>query len=243
MECAVIVPVLARPDSVAPLVRSFYNSRADARLYFVADEEDYDEVTAIRSVMADYDDVELILTDQSNIDENYGWMPTTFAQKVNIGVKHTAEPWLLFIGDDVTFSRHWLENALKAAAHSGRRFVSTNDMANPHVRSGLHCIHPMVRRDYIEQVGVTFDGKPGVLACEEYRHSYVDNEWTVKARHDEEYIFAYDAIVRHHHPIFNPSVKSDATYKRGMETAALDAATYRRRLSRYLLNNQSKTTH
>lgn len=243
MECAVIVPVLARPDNVAPLVRSFYNSQANARLYFVADEEDHEEVAAIRAAMVDYDDVELILTDRSNVDEAYGWFPTTFAQKANAGVKFTAEPWVLIVGDDVTFCRHWLENALRAAKETGKRFVSTNDMANPHVRSGLHCIHPLVRRDYIETVGVTFDGTPGVLACEEYRHGFVDNEWTVKARHDGEYVFAHDAIVRHHHPVFTKSVKTDATYQRGQSTAAVDGETYRRRLARYLLSTQSKNTH
>ena len=244
MECAVIVPVLARPDNVAPLVRSFVNSHADARLYFVVDEHDTAEVDAVRSAVVDNPGtVCMILMPLAPVDDHYGPQPTSFAQKVNYGVKVTAEPWLLVIGDDVTFSRGWMQNALNSAEKTGKRFLSTNDMANPHVRSGLHCIHPFVFREYIETVGVTFDGTPGVLACEEYRHGFVDNEWTVKARHDGEYYFAYDAIVRHHHPVFDRSVKMDATYQRGQATTNVDGETYRRRLARYLLSTSSKPTH
>jgi len=244
MECAVIVPVLARPDNVAPLVRSFVNSYADARLYFVVDEHDTAEVDAVGSaVLGNPGTVCMVPMPLSPVDDHYGPQPTSFAQKVNYGVKVTAEPWLLVIGDDVTFSRGWIQNALNSAEKTGKRFLSTNDMANPHVRSGLHCIHPFVSREYIEAVGVTFDGTPGVLACEEYRHGFVDNEWTVKARHDGEYYFAHDAIVRHHHPVFDRSVKMDATYQRGQATTNVDGETYRRRLARYLLSTSSKPTH
>lgn len=225
-SCAVIVPVLARPNRVLPLVESFVRSNQDARLYFVVDDCDAAELQAISKAAEVFGDH--VATIKTGSQE-----PTTFAIKCNIGYRQTSERWLLFIGDDVSFGNQWLVRALLAFEQTGRQFISTNDLANPHVMSGEHAIHPIVARAYIDEMGSSFDG-PGVVACEEYHHNFVDNEWTAKAKQDGEYIFAKACYIRHHHPVFDTTQKHDATYERGMQKITADELTWRGRRARFV---------
>jgi glycosyltransferase involved in cell wall biosynthesis len=215
-RCAVIVPVMRRPHRVAPLIESLRNSTDDARIVFVADHDDTDEIDAI------YDAGAYVVINHGDVK--------TFAAKVNIGYRATSEPWLLFVGDDVEFHLDWLEAAIDTAGDTWH-LIATNDLRNQAVMAGQHATHPLMRRTWIDTHGASWDG-PGTVAHEGYRHWYVDNEWTCVAQHARVFNFAFDSIIEHHHPIWDPGVANDDVYELGQRNAQLDhelfAARYRK---------------
>lgn len=226
---AIIVPTLDRPHRVEPLVISHIASEvhlgADACLYFVVDPFDEAQLQEIDRIVDKYpSNCGKIVTKHAG--------PSSFAHKCNVAVWETTEDWLLFVGDDVSFSRNWFAKALKVAKSEDARFISTNDMVSPYVSSGVHAVHPLIRRDYVDE-GVTFDKTPHIVACEQYGHWFVDNEWTYVAKADGEYAFAKFAVIRHHHPIYDRSVAMDATYQRGQGKQYEDLKTWERRLAAF----------
>lgn len=204
--CAVIVPVLNRPQNAAPFMRSFRSSCEGAAVYAAADCADYETIQAWRDAGA-----RVLFCDRG----------TTFACKANYGYESTAEPWLLFVGDDVRFKRMWLENALRAAGDEFH-LVSTNDLA----RNDLDklAIHPLIRRTYIKDVGASWDG-PGTVAHEGFRHWFVDMEWSQAAIDRGVYTYAPDSVVEHLHPLWKKSAMDDV-YKLGMSHRIKDQRLY-----------------
>jgi glycosyltransferase involved in cell wall biosynthesis len=178
---AVICPVLNRPENVAPLVESFKkHSDHRARLYFVVEPEDEQEALAIIEVGG-----EII----------YSGDASTFAEKVNVGVAETEEPWVLLIGDDVEFTEGWLDAAEKLAD----RFdvIGTNSTVNPREQAGEHADHMFIRRAYIDTYGASLDG-PGVVCHEGYRHFYVDYEIVELAKQRRVWSPCLDSVIIHH---------------------------------------------
>ncbi len=198
---AVVVPVLGRPHRVAPLVESFRASMArDATLYFVADDTDADELAAIRDVAQAGTDVQLIVADEL----------VTFPRKANLAYQVTAEPWLFLCGDDVHFHRGWLWKALREA-RDRYSLVATNDGFNPRVLRGDHATHPLIRRAWVEERGASWDG-PGTLCHEGYRHWFVDEEWTTRAKIDRVFTWARHSMVEHLHHLAGKA-EIDNTYR------------------------------
>lgn len=210
---AVLVPVLARPGNVAPLVRSFAeNTPIDhARLYFVAQHSDKAEIDAIR--------------DSGHEPIFVGDSDRSWARKINRGYENTTEPWILLGADDLRFHKGWTSAiADLLIAHAG--VIGTNDLGNESTIHGKHSTHPLVRRSYARIMG-TVDMRNRVVH-EEYDHNYPDTELVRTARKRKLYIHRGGCIVEHLHPLWGKS-KQDATYARGQEFYEQDRRLFERR--------------
>jgi hypothetical protein len=211
---AVIVPVYGRPENAEPFMRSLRASTGLANVYPVcSDVEDKEAWQAV--------DAEVVWTDR-----------LSFAEKVNDAYPETAyfsEPWVFLVGDDVRFHPGWLDHALQVARQTGAKVVGTNDWGNPRVISGEHATHMLIARDYIDEVGASWDG-PGIICHEGYRHWFVDDEIVLAAKERGVWAPALASVVEHLHPLWGKG-KDDETYVRGQRYAARDQATFKRRVT------------
>jgi hypothetical protein len=214
---AVLIPVMRRPENVAPLVASLRASTGLAKPYFVVDAADTAERAAVLAAGA------------TEIAVGFG-TPGTFAEKINEGYRQTSEPWLFLVGDDVRFRPGWLDHAQEVARIYGVDVVGTNDMANPRTLAGEHSTHLMVRRSYIDEQGASWDG-PGVV-CHGYGHWYVDDEIVTVAKQRGVWGMALGSFVEHLHPIVGKADMDDV-YEIGQRRAPADRAEFERRVKRF----------
>jgi len=216
-RCAVIVPVMKRPQNAEPFMRSLLASTGLATVYAVCDTDDAETAAAWRTAGAQVIDA----------DPGKSW----FCSKANKGYSVTEEPWLLFTGDDVRFHPGWLDHALHTASATGAGLIATNDLGNPRVMDGLHATHPVIRRSYIDEHGASFDG-PKTVAHEGYRHNFVDDEWTAVALYRGEFAAALGSIIEHRHPIFGKA-DDDAVYRKGKSHFQQDKRLFDKRLAEF----------
>lgn len=210
---AVIVP-FCRPENLSRLLSSFdATNDGTASIVLVTDVPVVDGAPHVVSTDRDH---------------------TTYAEKVNIGVRNTTEPWVLIVGDDCEFKPGWLDAARKLSD----RFdvIGTNDTSgavkNPDVAAGRHADHFFVRRAYIDTYGACLDG-PGTLAPEAYRHWYCDKEVIELAKARRVFTPCLDSIIEHHHPGYEGREdlrEADPVYMTAVESAEADAKTFRQRL-------------
>lgn len=210
---AVLVPVLTRPDNVAPLVESF-NAANDgsANLFFVVDQDDETEIAAIKAAGASF-----LVSDRG----------PTFAQKVNAGFEQTLEPWVFLCGDDVRFHDGWIAAARKLSERYD--VIGTNDhpdgKGNPRVAAGVHADHFFVRRAYVNKWGGNLG--PGILS-EKYRHFFCDVETIELAKARRVFTPCLDSLVEHLHPDLGKS-EVDDVYVKGWSQKDHDAAEWAKR--------------
>jgi hypothetical protein len=208
-EVDVIVPVLDRPQNAEPFMRSLRASTGLANVTAVCSSED--DAEAWEAVGAT-----VLRTDK-----------ISFAEKVNEGYAKTTEPWIFIVGDDVSFRPGWLDHAQATARNTGAKVIGTNDMANPRVVAGEHATHMLIARNYIDEVGASWDG-PGVVCHEGYRHWFVDDEIVTAAKRRNVFAPCLASVVEHHHPLFG-TAPDDETYRRGQRHAGKDKATFIKR--------------
>lgn len=222
VSTAILVPVLARPQRVAPLVAAFAEATPEPhRLVLIVDPSDRDEVAAVKAAGADW------------IDTGNHSGPTSYARKINLAWRALAgdgHDAVFLAADDVVPHRGWLTAArahLPAAAVIG----TCDGGVNPRVRQGNHSTHSLVAADYIRLHGGTIDGTGEIL--HPYGHCYVDDELVETAQARGVFAFAADSLVEHRHP-FAGTADDDDTYRRGRQLAAADRRTFhtRRRLWR-----------
>lgn len=211
---AVLVPVMRRPQNVEPFMASLRASTGLATAYFIADRDDNAEIEAVNNAGPD---AHLIISDRG----------PTFAGKVNCGFKATDEPWVLVVGDDVRFHPGWLDHAMYAAQATGKRVIGTNDLANKYVMAGQHATHALFRRDYVDEIGGSWDG-PGLIAHEGYRHWFVDNEFCQAGIDRDEFVVALMSVIEHLHPTAQKA-DDDEVYKLGRAHRLEDEALFRSR--------------
>lgn len=211
----VIVPVLHRPQNVAPLMRSLRASTGLATAWFVVEEGDTVETAAV-------------LDAGGQVLEHSG----TFAEKVNHAYRHTMAPHLMLVGDDVRFRPGWLDHCEHFVRRYGAQVVGTNDLGNPRVMAGEHATHMLIARSYVAQHGASWDG-PGVVCHEGYRHWYVDDEIVTAAKQRGVWQMALGAVVEHLHPIWGKADHDDV-YELGQAEAAKDKQTFEFRRRRHL---------
>lgn len=208
-ECTVVVPTVAeRVGNIPRLAHSLRATTGMAEPLFVADDEDHA--------------AELKQYGRTVIQ------PGKFPVKVNAGYRATDTPWMLMVGDDVRFRPGWLDHAQHIARAYKANVIGTNDLANRRVMAGEHATHPMIRRDYIEEVGASWDG-PGVVCHQGYRHWFCDDEIVAAARQRETFQTALGSIVEHVHPIAGKA-ETDAVYEANDRYASQDRDLFRKRL-------------
>ena len=209
----IVVPVLNRPDNVAPLIESIESATPEPhRVLFVADETDRDELAAIAAAGAD-----VLVVPKSKV---------SYPCKVNEAYRSTDEPLLFLVADDVRFHPGWLTAALRKM-DDVIQVVGTNDLGNARVIAGDHSTHTLVTRAYCDDPGATADQAHAVLH-EGYRHWYCDDELVGVAKTRGVFAAASDSVVEHFHP-YHGKAKTDATYKLGERRRVDDRRLFRRR--------------
>lgn len=195
IEIAILVPVLARPQNVAPLMTNVAAATPiPHRLLFLVEERDAREVAALDREGADY-----LIVEAGR---------RRYAQKINDGLRATEEPLLFLAADDVLFHPGWFDTAVSHLSDT-IDVVGTRDLTNPRVTAGTHSTHTLVRRSYADQFG-TID-EPGLLLHEGYPHEYVDDEFIETAKARGRFAMS-DAVVEHLHP-YRKLAPVDATYR------------------------------
>jgi len=217
-RCAVIVPVMRRPDNAAPFMASLRASTGMATAYAVCDVDDVETIDAWEAEGA-----RVIIRSWDG--------PGTFAEKVNVGYRVTTEPWLLLVGDDVRFWPGWLDLAERAAELTGAQVIGTNDLGNARVIAGEHATHMLIAREYVDELGASWDG-PGVVAHEGYRHWYVDDEIVTTAKQRGVWTAATDSIIEHLHPLWGKA-DLDVVYEIGAASQDVDRARFAERAARH----------
>ncbi len=210
MNLVFLVPVLARPHRVAPLLDAIEATTPGARVLFLTDDYDRPEHEAIERELR-RDGVEV------GSDTGGG----NYASKINAGVELTSEPYIFCGADDLEPRAGWLEAAL-AAMEDGAQVVGVNDLIE---RNRDHATHFLMTRAYAEQPAI--DGSRGPF-FEGYSHWAVDDELLATARHRGVYAYAEDARVLHLHPMAGRA-EDDATYRKGREKAREDLRLFRQR--------------
>jgi hypothetical protein len=222
---AVIVPVLGRPQNAAPFMASLKASGADlATVYAVVDNDEDSEVRQA------WQDAGARIVTHASLDEHVRPRPGTFAEKVNNGYEATDEPWLFLVGDDVKFHPGWLDQA-QHAARDGAHVVGTNDLHNPLVVKGEHATHLLIRRNYVDERGASWDG-PKVVCHEGFRHMFVDDEIVTAAKQRKVWAFAKHSKVEHLHPLWGLA-EGDETYRLGAASFEQDKALFEARSVEY----------
>jgi hypothetical protein len=212
----VLVPVLHRPHRAAPFVHSLYATvgRDACRVTIIAGLDDLQTAEAWART-----GVNVVVCPAE---------PGSFAQRINYGYKRTYRPWMLLCGDDLSFYDGWLEALERANERVPRaRVIGTNDLGNGSVTAGLHATHMLISRDYVNEVGASWDG-PGIVCHEGYRHCYVDNEIVEAAKQRQVWEMAIDSIIEHLHPAWGKA-DMDETYALGIGTMGADALVYQAR--------------
>lgn len=155
----ILVPVLGRPERVAPLVASVDESLAheDGLAYeivFLATPNDAREITTLERLGCKY---ELVNTGNHQ-----------YPMKINHGATVTYSDWLLMGADDLVFRPGWWREAMNVHIATGAVVIGTQDEGNQLVKRGLHSTHTLVHRSYVGQG--TMDNT-GVLLHEGYDHN------------------------------------------------------------------------
>lgn len=214
----VVVPVLGRPQSAQAVIASLELSDPDGlcRPLFVASPGDVRQFEACFATGAD---VMMLDVPPS---------PGDFARKIQAAFDRSTEPFLFQAADDVEFRPGWAEAALYQIDREGFGVCGTDDRANPAVMAGRHSTHSLIRRSYVDECGGSWDG-PGTVFSTAYSHQYVDTELVELAKARGCFTFAPDAVVVHHHPIFDRTVPMDATYEKGLADGQADARLFHAR--------------
>jgi len=210
----ILVPVLARPHRVEPLLASIWEATPEPhRVLFVAGRNDREELAAIRSAGAD-----VLVVDC-----------TPYPQRINAGYRASDDPWLFLAADDVVFHVGWLGEALRAAEAACADVVGTNDLGNERTVAGTHSTHTLVRRSYCDDPGGAW-GQPGTVLHEGYRHWYCDDELVQVAQARGVWAHAGRSVVEHLHPYHGKGDGMDHTYRLGERRKTADAREFQRRL-------------
>jgi hypothetical protein len=160
------------------------------------------------------------------------WEPgrADYARKINLGYRETIEPWLFTGASDLVFHPDWDRHALLVGERTGAGVVGTQDTRNPSVRRGLQSTHSLVRREYVQEFGGTFDNT-GAIYSETYDHQYIDVELVETAKLRQRWAFSKRSVVEHKHPHWG-TAETDDTYVKAMRATTQDRRLYVQRIKR-----------
>lgn len=213
-DVAVLIPTLGRPQHIAPLLKSLYDTTDNAVPVFLCSDYDYDVHNAIKK----HGERIIFVKRPRNGRGDY-------ARKINVGYRNTTEPYMFLAATDLKFHPKWLENAMDRM-NSTVHVVGTNDLGNKEVMRGRHSTHTLVSREYVDKYG-TID-EPGKVLCEKYYHEYVDNEFVETAMSRNAFDIALNSLVEHMHPFFNKG-DWDASYRKWKTRTEFGEELFKRR--------------
>lgn len=210
-ELAILVPVLARPHRVKPLLDAVEATTPGVRVLFLADPHDRPELEALERELG---------REELRVEVDVGG--GSYAQKINRGVELTDEPFVFTAADDLEPLSGWFEAAQVAFRFYGAGVVGVNDLIE---RKRDHATHFLLTRPYAEQPAI--DGSRGPF-FEGYSHWWVDDELIATAEARGAYAYAPNAKVLHLHPMAKRA-EDDATYRKGRERARQDRRLFQQR--------------
>lgn len=236
-ELAVLVPVLNRPQNVAPLVESFLAGCPENSVLGVetsrGDDAEINEWVRVvdKTGLGRAGRFSMISVDP----------PGTWPQKINAHVElltanqsplYEAE-WVLCAADDIRFTEGWWDATLRLRQLASVGVIGTNDSkdgtGNPRVAAGEHTCHPLIRASYIQAHG-TID-ESGKAVHDGYAHSFVDDELVLTAKMRNAWAFCPEAVIEHIHPWWTQRPEDwDATYEKGQSTFQTDRAVFAERV-------------
>lgn len=213
----ILVPVLARPWNVAPLVESLQVTQEPYRLIFIASPLDNEQIQACTGH-------ETWVVD---------WSPekADYTKKLNWAYERLDSEWFFQGADDIRFRLGWEQAALQTARRRGKRVIGTNDLHNPQVKRGMGSTHSLIARSYIEEYGSGTLDNTGRVFCELYDHQMVDAEFVDVAKRRNEWAFSRQSIVEHLHPHWGLA-KMDTTYRKATRETKQDLRLYMERMGR-----------
>jgi len=219
-DLSILIPVLRRPENAA---RQFDDivaaTEGDYEVVFITTATDVEECRA----------VDFLRTSKSPRVRHLSINPNTvgdYAKKINFAVRNTTSRWLFTGADDLHFHPGWFPHAVLASASKGCRVIGTQDLGNRRVMKGEHSTHSLVDRSYIDEMG-TIDER-GKLLHEGYVHEFVDDEFVETARHRDEFVFAWNSIVEHLHPLWGKA-PTDELYEGHRKRMNLGRRVYTKR--------------
>ncbi len=203
MSLAILIPMLGRPHTVAPLLESIRETVPDARVLFLITDGDADVAGAIYAASG-----------SDRLVFNEPFPPRArgdYAAKINAGIAATTEEHIFTGACDLRFQPGWYEAAVAKLA-DGIGLVGTNDLSPrgdtlPGVKAATHFL---ATRKYCERG--TIDGQPG-LFFEGYVHEWCDTEAIETAAYRNAYAYAEDSVVEHLHPAWSKA-EWDPMYRR-----------------------------
>lgn len=214
IDIAVVVPTRGRPQHAQRFMDSLNASTDRCRVYAVVQADGEADFSAWLAAGAN------VLT---HADHRFG-------PKVNHAYRCTGEPWLFIVGDDVKFHAGWADELIRAAELSSAKVIGANDLCNPRVMRGEHACHMLISRQYIAEIGASWDG-PGYAWPEAYTHMFGDDEVVTKAKQQSGvFAVARDAVVEHLHPVVGKAPMDD-TYDVGAESMHADRTLFRSRMT------------
>ncbi len=213
-DLVILIPMLGRPHRVEPLLANIREQTPEAHVLFMLTPGDRDVRHEVTLGHAEWREVPRL----PNGD---------YARKINIGYRHTAQPYIFTGADDLRFHPGWYKAALAPFMRSDTRVgvVGTNDLGAPRVMRGEHSTHSLVARWYAD-LG-TID-QPNKIYHEGYAHEYVEDELVQTARKGGAWAFAADPIVEHLRPDWGKA-PSDPMYARQRERMRRGRALFVRR--------------
>lgn len=207
-DLIILIPVLRRPQNVAPVLASARETVPDARVLFIADRDDEVEIAALRG--------------HDFITVSSG---TNYAAKINAGFDASSEPLCFSGADDIRFRPGWFEEA-KALLTDEVQVVGTVDRWNSRTERGRHSTHTLFTRRYVDESG-TID-EPGKVLHEGYPHEYCDDEFVQTAMARCAYAHAFESVVEHLRPLID-TPDEDEVYKLGRSTTVRGRRLFARR--------------
>lgn len=219
MSLAILIPVLARPWRVKPLLDAVHANTEDFATYFICDYGDDAEVQAI---------------EEDGRYTNLIFCNGNYATKVNTAIRLTEEPYIALFADDLEPQPRWLESAfLHFEVDDTVQVVGLNDMLP---RSRELATHFIITREYADRPVIS--GERGPL-FEGYDHSCVDDELLATAKDRGVYAYADDSYIQHLHPD-RFLAEWDDTYRRGREHIRDDRELWKSRRWWFLENEVTR---
>ena len=218
---AVFVPtVKARIANIRPLFESLRASTGLAHLTVICDDDEHAQMV---HEIPGFGTIGQTLVRPGRfpvkINQAYDWL---------YGKDYEVATWVQVVGDDVRFHPGWLDHQQWVAKLYGGKVVGSNDLANQRVMRGEHATHWMIARDYIDEVGASWDG-PGKIAHEGYRHWFCDDEIVAAAKQRGVFQPALGAVIEHLHPITG-LVPTDDVYRKNDVYAERDQKLFQKRV-------------
>src|ERR1700745_477354 len=133
-KLAILIPVLRRPQNIAPLINSIKNNTpSDHRVLFITSPSDEKEIESLSK-----QDCHFIVMDKDY--EGRG----DDAKKINKGFNEVEAEWYFTGADDLKFHPGWFESAMFTYQVTQSCVIGTNDLGNPRGKAGQHSTHTLV---------------------------------------------------------------------------------------------------